>query len=174
MDTELYFYLLAIFLICLAIRTGYELLKRAGKVEPENKILFVMILATMCFLWVSWFNMCPVDPSRRSLPAPAEWIGLGAVIVGMVLAVGALVQLQGVENIKHLVTTGFFARLRHPMYAGFVLWILGWATYHGAIVSLICGLLGIANIFYWRRLEEEKLESAYGETYRNYRLHTWF
>ncbi len=174
MDTGLFFYLLAVFLICLAIRTGYELFKRAGKVDSENKTLFVMIFATMCILWVSWFNMCPVDPSRRTLPAAAEWMGLGAVILGVGLAVGALLQLRGVENIKHLVTTGLFTRVRHPMYTGFVLWILGWAVYHGAIVSLLFGCLAIGNILYWQRLEEEKLESAYGDAYRTYRLHTWF
>ena len=43
------------------------------------------------------------------------------------------------------------------MYTGFVLWILGWSTYHGAIVSLAIGLVGIANILYWRRLEEARL-----------------
>ena len=31
----------------------------------------------------------------------------------IVLAVGALIQLGGVENIDHLVTTGFFGTVRH-------------------------------------------------------------
>lgn len=174
MQDDTFYYLLAIFLLCLAVRTGYELLKKSGRVDPENRTLFIVIFSTMCILWVSWFNMCTVDPSSRTLPAAAEWLGLGAVLLGMALAVGALVQLRGVENIKHLVTTGLFARLRHPMYAGFALWILGWAIYYGAIISLLVGLIGIGNIFYWRWLEEEKLESLYGDTYRGYRLRTWF
>ena len=96
------------------------------------------------------------------------------VILGMALAIGAVVQLRGVENIDHLVTTGLFFRLRHPMYTGFILWILGWATYHGAFLSLVIGFVGIGNILYWRQLEEAALKSSYGEDYRVYRERTWF
>ncbi len=88
--------------------------------------------------------------------------------------VGALAQLRGVENVDHLVTTGLFSRLRHPMYTGFILWILGWATFHGAAPSLLPGLLGIANVLYWRHLEELKLESTYGDAHRTYLRSTWF
>ncbi len=38
-----------------------------------------------------------------------------------------MIQLKGLENINHLVTTGLFSKIRHPMYDGFILWILGWA-----------------------------------------------
>jgi protein-S-isoprenylcysteine O-methyltransferase Ste14 len=79
-----------------------------------------------------------------------------------------------VENIDHLVTTGLFSRIRHPMYAGFILWIVGWVVRDGAVVSLAVGLVGIGNILYWRRLEERALESGYGEVYRTYRQQTWF
>jgi protein-S-isoprenylcysteine O-methyltransferase Ste14 len=82
--------------------------------------------------------------------------------------------LKGVENINHLVTTGLFSRIRHPMYAGFILWIFGWAIYHGALLSIIVGFMGIGNILYWRRLEEAELELRYGENYRRYRKETWF
>ncbi|MDD4767906.1 MAG: hypothetical protein PHF87_10085 [Desulfotomaculaceae bacterium] len=34
--------------------------------------------------------------------------------------------------------------------------------------------VGIGNIIYWKRLEEEELESRYGEIYREYRKGTWF
>jgi protein-S-isoprenylcysteine O-methyltransferase Ste14 len=60
------------------------------------------------------------------------------------------------------------------MYTGFVLWILGWSIYHGAIASLAVGLMGIANILYWRRLEDARLLARYGEAYQRYRLATWF
>jgi protein-S-isoprenylcysteine O-methyltransferase Ste14 len=60
------------------------------------------------------------------------------------------------------------------MYAGFILWILGWAIYHGAMLSLAVGLVGIGNILCWRRLEEKELESRYGQVYQEYRKGTWF
>ena len=118
--------------------------------------------------------MCPMDPVHVGVPAIVRWASLAVLLGGLVLAVGALTQLRGVENIDHLVTTGLFARVRHPMYLGFTLWILGWAVFHGAIASLAVGFVGIVNILVWRHLEEEHLETSYGETYRSYRARTWF
>jgi protein-S-isoprenylcysteine O-methyltransferase Ste14 len=113
-------------------------------------------------------------PLTPALPDLVRWIGLGALIAGLGLALGALAQLRGVENIDHLVTGGLFSKLRHPMYAGFILWILGWAIFQGAAVSLVVGLVGIGNILYWRRLEEADMGSRYGQTYRRYCQGTWF
>jgi protein-S-isoprenylcysteine O-methyltransferase Ste14 len=169
-----YFVFLGFYLVSLIIRTSYELLKRAGRVNPKNTVVFAAIFANMMLMWVSWFILCPLDPFRLDLPVLVRWLGLGAVILGLGLAIGGMVQLRGLENISHLVTTGLFSRLRHPMYTGFILWILGWALYNGAIFSLVIGFLGISNILYWRRLEEKDLESAYREAYQAYRQGTWF
>jgi protein-S-isoprenylcysteine O-methyltransferase Ste14 len=173
MNTD-YLVFLCLYLSSLIIRTGYELLKKAGRVNPKSTIVFAVIFAVMCLMWVSWFSLCPLDPFRFTLPGIVRWIALGAVIVGLGLAIGGVAQLRGLENINHLVTAGLYSKLRHPIYAGFILWIFGWAIYHGAVVSLVIGCVGIGNILYWRRLEEENLESRYGEDYRGYRQGTWF
>ena len=60
------------------------------------------------------------------------------------------------------------------MYAGFVLWIVGWVVGNGAIASSIVAMLCVGNILHWRHLEEEAMESRYGEDYRAYRETTWF
>jgi protein-S-isoprenylcysteine O-methyltransferase Ste14 len=165
---------LLLFLLCNTSRTIYEILKKSGKINPKNVILFALIFAAMCILWVSWFSMCPLDPWRLNLPMTIHWLGLGIFILGLLLAFGALIQLKGVENIDHLVTTGLFARLRHPMYLGFIFWIIGWAIFHGAAVSFVAGLVCIGNILYWRNFEETQLEKSYGDRYRAYRRQTWF
>ncbi len=166
--------LVGLFLLGLTIRAVYEQLKKARRVDEGGGPVFAVVLAGMAVLWASWFAMCPLDPVEVPLPAAGRWAGLALVVLGWILALGALAQLRGVENIDHLVTTGLFSRLRHPMYTGFVLWIVGWATFHGAAVSLLPGLLGIASVLYWRHLEEQRLESVYGESYRAYRRSTWF
>jgi protein-S-isoprenylcysteine O-methyltransferase Ste14 len=163
-----------LFLICLAIRSVYELLKEAHKINLESKPIFVVILTTMCVLWMSWFSLCPSDPFRIDLPDPVRWAGLALFITGTILAVVALIQLRGVENIDHLVITGLFRKIRHPMYTGFILWILGWSIYHGAIVSLGIGVVGIASVLWWRQLEDTQLELQFGNAYRQYKHKTWF
>ena len=169
-----YFIVLGLYLGSLVIRTGYEVLKKTGRLNPKNTVIFAVILVVMCVMWASWFGLAPLDPWPVALPAIVRWIGLGLFLVGMGLAVGALVELRGVENIDHLVTAGLFSRLRHPMYTGFILWIVGWAIFYGAPASLIAGLAGIGNILYWRSLEDESLEQRYAEAYRAYRQKTWF
>jgi protein-S-isoprenylcysteine O-methyltransferase Ste14 len=169
-----YFAFLSLYLSSLIIRNGYELLKKASRVNPKSKIIFAVVFAAMCLLWISWFSLCPLDPFRFALPGIVRWVGLAVLIMGFGLAIGGVVQLRGLENINHLVTTELFSKLRHPIYTGFILWILGWSLYHGAVVSFFIGCVGIGSILYWRRLEERNLEAWYGEDYRGYRQGTWF
>jgi protein-S-isoprenylcysteine O-methyltransferase Ste14 len=131
---------LVLYLVCLTTRTSYELFKKRGLVITGSTMLFAAIFTVMCLMWVCWFSMCPLDPWRLDVPRLARWIDLSAFTVGWGLAIGALIQLRGLEDIDHLVTTGLFSRLRHPMYTGFILWILGWAMYHGAALSLGAGV----------------------------------
>ena len=165
---------LSFFIVGLAVRAGYELLKKAGRIKKGNFRVIAIVFVAMFLLWASWFSMCPAVPLPLALPAPLHWLGFGAFIVGLGLALGALIQLRGVENINHLVTTGLFAKIRHPMYTGFILWIVGWSLYYGAVVSLVFGLVGIGNILYWRHREDVELGLQFGEAYRQYRRQTWF
>ena len=169
-----YLVFLGLYFFGLLIRAGYEQLKITGRVNPKRKIIFTIVFIAMCLIWVSWFNMCPLDPLKLSLPQIIKWMGFITFLVGLGLAIGAVIQLKGVENIDHLVTNGLFSKIRHPMYVGFILWIFGWAIYHGAVISLFVGLVAIVNILYWKRLEEGEMESKYGETYLEYRKRTMF
>ena len=122
----------------------------------------------------SWPFLAPSDPSRIAVPAAVEGLGLALLILGLGLALAGIVKLKGVENIDHLVTTGLYAKLRHPMYTGFILWIVGWVVRCGAAVGGVIGVIAIGNILYWRRLEEQKLSAEYGEIYREYEKRSWF
>ena len=169
-----YLVFLSLYFLGLIIRAIYEQLKKTGRVNPKSIIVYSIVLVAMCLMWASWFNICPLDPLQLSFPRMVRWIGFGIFLLGLGLAIGAVIQLKGVENINHLVTTGLFSKIRHPMYVGFILWIFGWAIYHGAVISLFVGFVGILNILYWKKLEETEMESNYGETYLEYRKRTWF
>lgn len=160
-------------LLGLAIRTIYETLKKAGRVDTKSTALFAVVFVAMSVMLASWPVMCPLDPWRIATPDAVRWIGSGLVTGALILAVGGLVQLRGLENIDHLVTTGLYSRIRHPMYVGFILFIVGWVVRYGAAASVIVAAVCIGNILYWRQLEEGALESLYGEDYRSYRRRTW-
>lgn len=170
----IYLIFVGLYLAGLLIRDGYELLKKAGRVDARDTRIVAGVFVCMCVMWVSWFGMGFSDPARLPVPDALQWIGLGAVVVGFGLVLGGMGQLRGVENIDHLVTRGLYSRIRHPMYVGFILLILGWGVRQGALVSLAIGFLGLASIVWWRRLEEGELESRYGGGYAEYRATTWF
>ena len=140
------------------IRAIYEELKKTGRVSPENRVTLSIVFLAMCLMWASWFNMCALDPLRVPLPPVVGWIGYGTFLVGLVLAIGATIHLRGIENIDNLKTKGLFSKIRHPMYLGFILWIFGWAIYHGAIASLFLRFVAGGYSFYWQRLEKRELE----------------
>ena len=173
MNTTFY-YLGACFLVCLAVRDSYELLKEAGRIKEGNRPAFIVVFLAMGTLWVSWFLLCPEDPYRLGLPSLILWVGQLIAIMGTILAVGALIQLRGLEGIDHLVTRGLFRRLRHPMYLGFILWIIGWSTAHDAAVALAIGVPALASILWWRKLEDRRLTRQFGDAYREYKQSTWF
>jgi protein-S-isoprenylcysteine O-methyltransferase Ste14 len=169
-----YLFYAMICLLGLGTRTGYELLKKAGKVDPKNKWIFTLVFVAMGLLLGSWPIMSPKDPFPLNLPEPIRWTGICLAILGVALAIGGLVQLRGLENIDHLVATGIYSKIRHPMYCGFILWILGWVIAQGGLISLIVAGICMSNILYWRKLEEEKLVTQFGEDYQIYRKQTWF
>jgi len=163
-----------LFLIGLVVRDVYESLKKAGRIDTKDRLLFAVVFTSMCVMWISWFAMGPLDPTRFPVPGTLRMIGLGAVVLGFGLALGGMWQLKGVENIDHLVTTGLFSRVRHPMYVGFILWILGWSAYQGGVATSALGVLGVLSVVWWRHLEETALLSCYGSVYAEYRARTWF
>jgi protein-S-isoprenylcysteine O-methyltransferase Ste14 len=169
-----YFIFLGLYLVGLGVRHGYEQLKKSGRVNSRNKFVFMAVFAAMCLMWAGWFQMCSLDPFPLVPPAIVRRVAFGLVLLGFVLAIGSFFQLRGVENIDRLVSSGLYSKVRHPMYAGFILWIIGWVVYQGAAASAVPGLAGILSILYWQRLEEALLELQYGETYKQYRTKTWF
>lgn len=162
------------FLVCLAVRDCYEILKERGRIPEGSRTAFIVVFTAMCGLWSSWFTLGRLDPYRAGLPEALRWAGWIMTGCGTFLAVGALVQLRGLEGIDHLVTRGLFRRLRHPMYLGFMLWIVGWCISWDAAGAAVLGVPALLSILWWRRLEDRRLEVQFGEAYEEYRKSTWF
>jgi protein-S-isoprenylcysteine O-methyltransferase Ste14 len=72
-----------------------------------------------------------------------------------------------------LVTTGVYAHLRHPMYAGFWLMALAQVLMLPNWVAGPAGLVGFGVLFFGRvRREEEMMIAAFGDEYRAYMRRT--
>lgn len=155
-------------------RTAYEIMKKRNWISSQNKMAFAAAFLAMMAMWIGWFNLALCDPWRIAVPSSGSYLGLAISCAGYVLVIGGVIQLRGVENIKHLVTNGLYTKLRHPVYTGFICWIVGESIRNGAWLSFLAGVVAIANILYWRKLEETFLLTNRRTDYMAYRAKSWF
>lgn len=110
-------------------------------------------------------------------PAAAA-VGAACVVLGQVLRTWAM--LHAGRAFTHyvaqtrapghaLVRTGPYAWMRHPSYAGFLLWAVGTQLLLGNALSPVAFLLVLAAFFRLRvRVEERRLREIFGPAYDAY------
>jgi protein-S-isoprenylcysteine O-methyltransferase Ste14 len=156
------------------VRTIYEVLKIRNRIDPEAKGVFPVIFTNMAVLWISWFSLCAFDPGILPLPVALKYPGAALFLLGLVLFVFSLAQVKRFENYQGaLITTGVYRYLRHPMYLGFICWMIGSSLYFQSGVGLILTVLYTGNIFVWKGLEEIQLMKTFPD-YSEYRKRTFF
>lgn len=99
--------------------------------------------------------------------------GFGTIIATKSSKKYAVKQFLGFEPTtkkdEKLITTGLYAKVRHPLYSGLVLIFLGYFLFAGTISSAVhlgCLLLYLPIGIYF---EEKKLVNQFGEAYQKYR-----
>ncbi len=118
---------------------------------------------------------------RLVVPIPPflRWIGFGVAVFGLMglhrvhLALGAFFSAHLKLRDDHtLVTTGPYAKVRHPMYTALLVCFGGSAILAANLaISGLC--LAISAMLILRiRLEERMLEDRFGQAYRDYRKKT--
>jgi protein-S-isoprenylcysteine O-methyltransferase Ste14 len=86
----------------------------------------------------------------------------------------ALFTIKTLESYEgDLITSGIYSKIRHPMYLGFIFWLIGFPLIFEAIFSIILSLIFICNILFWRYLEEKELLDRF-PTYLDYKKKTIF
>ena len=139
---------------------------------------FHVFLANVAVL----LEIVPIRGLGRFLPLTFLSLaaGLGVEFLGLSLAIWARRALgtnwSGEISIKvehHLIRSGPYQRLRHPIYTGLLAMYVGTALVTGTWLAIV-GVV-IAGVAYWRkiRLEEKNLEVAFGAEYDAYRRETW-
>ncbi|MBN2520873.1 MAG: isoprenylcysteine carboxylmethyltransferase family protein [Bacteroidales bacterium] len=173
MEKYLFFICLALCVLAHIIRTIYEI-KKVNKEFKPGKLGFFLILLNMFVLWASWFNMCEVDIYKINLPDLLRYFGLSVFIAGLCIFFIALFTIKALENYEgELIQKGIYSKIRHPMYLGFILWIIGYSVFQNAMVTLLISIIFIGNVLYWRHLEEKILIKKYSG-YKEYINKTYF
>ncbi|KAK2070387.1 hypothetical protein P8C59_004882 [Phyllachora maydis] len=116
----------------------------------------------------------PLRPALLLVP-----LGLALVVAGQTVRTAAMVQAGAsfhhlVQQRRHeshvLVTTGIYARLRHPSYFGFFWWALGTQLVLGNVVCFFLYGVVLWHFFSTRvKQEEAYLVKFFGSEYQDYR-----
>lgn len=100
------------------------------------------------------------------------------VLKGLLLAVAGGVSLGSSltptpipKDDGHLVTTGIYSLIRHPIYTGLLSGALGIAVW-GASIAHFLAVLALAGVLYAKVFHEEKLLSERYSEYKSYALRT--
>ena len=172
MGILIFYVFFAVCFICYAIRSSYYVLANRGSSLAENRKFITLLFVVMFILWFAWFYMSFNDPYKMNLPSWSRYTGLAFFVIGFSLFILSHVKIRGQETDK-LVTTGIYAKIRHPMYLGFIIWIIGFPIFTNAAFTLVSAIIWIPQILYWRVSEEKQLEQKY-EDYQEYKKRTWF
>ena len=83
--------------------------------------------------------------------------------------VSGLAELEPDRHEQTLAVSGIRARIRHPIYLGHLLEVLGWCVASGSISLFALAAFAIVTGALMIRLEDRELESRFGAFYRDYR-----
>ncbi len=173
MNKNLFLILVIICTITHIVRLTYEILKHK-QVLKAGKASFIIVFANMILLWISWVLLCRYDIYQVNLPDILKYIGISFAGIGVVVFLAGLFTIKTLESYDgDLIMTGIYSLVRHPMYLGFILWLIGFPIFFGGYFSMILSLLFIANVLFWRHLEEKELENRF-PSYFEYRKKTIF
>ncbi len=163
-------------------RTGRPLLPDRAALLREGPLAFAMRLLLSLFLAALLFHaLHPLPMKPWALPEPAwlRWIGaaLGFASLGFWFWTHAALGSLWSPNLElqpghRMVTTGPYARIRHPMYTAIIGWMAGLALLAGdwALVALAA----VASAFLMARAprEEQMRVECFGDAYRDYMRRT--
>jgi protein-S-isoprenylcysteine O-methyltransferase Ste14 len=78
-----------------------------------------------------------------------------------------------VKSGHELVRSGPYRWIRHPIYTGGLLGLLGTALASGKASGFLGVLLAVCALVYKLRIEERVMSAQFGDDYRKYRRASW-
>jgi len=106
--------------------------------------------------------------------ATAQAVGYPLFGLGLALNLFSLLALKRgfggeIEPVTELITSGIYARERHPMYVSFTMTMLGMDVLFRSASSLLVTIFLFLPSMVWRaRLEEQALAQRFGEAWKDY------
>lgn len=143
----------------------------ASRLGQELPVVAAFYLLFVPELRPQWLQRRFVTESPASM-----WIGLGLTALGIGFAIWARLWIganwSGTITIKakhELIQNGPYALVRHPIYSGFLLAILGTAIVRGELGGLLALPLAALGWTLKLRMEESFMVQQFGTAYLDYK-----
>lgn len=94
-------------------------------------------------------------------------VSTGIIAVGFSLLAGGWKQVYRAEGA--LVTTGIYARLRHPQYLGLILIVMAFLIMWPTLLTILLAPFLVGRYILLAKKEDQELEEKFGEDFRRYR-----
>jgi protein-S-isoprenylcysteine O-methyltransferase Ste14 len=149
-------------------------LKEKNGEHPLGHTGQLIALVLFMAVWVadSFFGHWSTFPARY-MPLAVRLALLGLALLTAVSLVRSAAAVHHLEQLPdHVVTTGPFRHVRHPIYLGVMLVYLGLALATASLLSLAI-LVGIFFFYnYIAGYEEKLLVARFGQAYKEYKART--
>jgi protein-S-isoprenylcysteine O-methyltransferase Ste14 len=123
-------------------------------------------------LWQPQSNRALLNTRLLPFNAMVEWVGVGLVAAGIALCFWARWHLganwSGTVTLKvghELIRTGPYRSIRHPIYTGILLALLGTAMQIGQLRGFAALLVSWVSFYFKARREESFLTDEFGEEF---------
>lgn len=114
-------------------------------------------------------------------PVVMKRVGITVVAVGMLIAAFAMKSAERASHgsvapvLDRVITKGPYRVIRHPMYLGFLISLVGVAILAQSYFGFACVLvLFLPAVAFRGHLEERELSAQFGDAWREYAQRTWF
>ncbi len=156
-----------------------SLVKDKIKLKPVNYRRLYNIISILAVMFI--FFMGSTIPPDYFLPKgqPTKSIGLIIATFGFLLAKLAFKpisfsQFLGIkkEGEPKLITSGIYARMRHPLYTALILGLIGFVLFNPTYTHLVHAVCILIYLWIGIKYEEKRLIAHFGKKYEKYKEQT--
>lgn len=168
----IYYVVFTVSFLCFLYHTLVHVLEHFKKIL-ESKKIYATIGISMFFGWLFYFFMSCSEP-----PVSLSYLNLAGLLILVVGFYLFFASHRRIHKRMHtgegkLITDGVYKRIRHPMYVGEILMLLGAPLLGSSWLTLALSPLFIVQILVWAYLEEKDMLKEFPE-YAEYKKRTWF
>ncbi len=185
------FLVLLVALLAMRVYFMARVRRSGGRLMPDEQaaqreggrgaLIFRMVLffALMAFLVIYFLGAAWIDAFSFPLPDWLRWAGFALGVIAVIFWMWTQIhldtqwsaQLQLTKD-HHLVTTGPYAYIRHPLYLGMIGWAASVSLLTANWIFVAVCALSIAGVVGRVPKEEQMMIEAFGDEYKAYMQRT--